>query len=64
MARRNIEIDDVRRVLDNPLSTWSDPANQSRVISGTAANGKTLRVCVVDPARPDGVEVVKTAYWV
>ena len=64
MAARGVVLDDVRAVLDNPQTTWRDPRNHSKVYLGTATNGKTLKVCLVDPAPPDGVEVVKTVMWV
>jgi Domain of unknown function (DUF4258) len=63
LAARHITMDDVRSVLQNPLTTWPDPKNQSRVITGKSVDGRMLRVCCVDPVPPDGVEVVKTAMW-
>lgn len=63
MRQRGVTEDDVRHVLDKPLTTWHDPVNRSRVFRGTAMDGRALKVCLVDPVPPDGVEVVKTTMW-
>jgi Domain of unknown function (DUF4258) len=64
LSERGITLDDVHNVLDKPLTTWADPDNQSRVFGGHSISGRMLRVCLVDPTPPNGVEVVKTAFWV
>ena len=60
---RGVNISDVYRVLGNPSSTWTDTRNRSRVFRGTAADGRSLIVCLVDPTPADGVDVIKTTYW-
>lgn len=64
MAERGIREVDIRAVLENPTSTWQDPGNESRNFRGTTSDGRSLRVCLVDPAPRNGVERVKTAMWV
>lgn len=63
MADRGVTPNDVSNVLMYPKTTWGDPKNQSRVILGTAVDGRALKVCVVEPIGSDGIEVVKTVIW-
>lgn len=64
MAERGITEEDIRCVLEGPITTWSDPENRSRNIRGTISDGRALKVCLVDPSPSDGIERVKTAMWV
>ncbi len=60
---RGIGLDDVHNVLNNPLMTWPDPVNRSKVYVGRSVSGRMLYVCLVDPTPLDGVGIVKTTYW-
>lgn len=62
MFERGITRSDIDWIIHNPTASWDDSKNGSRVIVGTTADGKVLRVVVLDPPLSDGTVIVKTAY--
>ncbi len=62
MKERGITESDISEVLENPSTSWSSGNGKSKVFSGSVADGRVIRVVVIDPPEIDGTLIVKTAY--